>query len=694
MLKSRPLNILNIFLSRNESISTKELSIIFKKTERTIRNDLKDINEFLLLNQLNEMGKNRGSYILKLSDKEEEKLKFLTSDDIEEQVYNPAFRREYIITNALDKTCFKKVYELCEELEISKSTMDKDMKQIRIDLEKYDLKIESNLEIGLHIEGKESQIRTYLYDYLVNKITEDNVNISTLYESYSPILKYLDNKDLNFINDTYNKLIAIHQSDIKLSAIILTSIWLSRVRKGHIYETNHVDKTAKFSIIHIFINDLINQYDFKISRNEFHYIINKLEVLIGDNEIIVDDRHEALSQLVSLKLIEYVEHELSIDFTGYQSHLFEGLNKHISGLISRLEKGIQIYNPLKENIKNSHFKIFKTIKKYSEEYLNNYTKLEFTEDEIAFITVYFSTAYFKYIQENKNYFNAVIVCSFGIATSNLLAEILKSHFNVNILKILSSEEEKFIDDDNVDIVFTTIDAQFEKPTCYVNAIVNEIDIKKIEQFLEQHAYLARNSDSLNRNEASLFKDLSLWLENKSIRLNEQDYKELKQLFIDNNLNFNDREVQPMLKEVLENHHVQLNKRCTDWKNAIETVSKPLLEDEVISPKYLEAMIDSVKEYGPYIVIGKHIALAHARPEEGANKLGVSIATLNPSIKFGNEMNDPVKLIFCLSATDSFSHLNIMKSIVSLVRDEERVEKLLSLTDKNAFINYLLEEEVS
>lgn len=169
---------------------------------------------------------------------------------------------------------------------------------------------------------------------------------------------------------------------------------------------------------------------------------------------------------------------------------------------------------------------------------------------------------------------------------------------------------------------------------------------------------------------------------------------MKQLFIDNNLNFNDREVQPMLNEVLEDHHVQLNKQCSDWENAIETVSKPLLEDEVISPKYLEAMIDSVKEYGPYIVIGKHIALAHARPEEGANKLGVSIATLSPSIKFGNEINDPVKLIFCLSATDSFSHLNIMKSIVSLVRDEERVEKLLSLTDKNEFINYLLEEEVS
>src|SRR5699024_12325374 len=121
-----------------------------------------------------------------------------------------------------------------------------------------------------------------------------------------------------------------------------------------------------------------------------------------------------------LKINEYVEHEVSIDNTGYQSYLFEWLNKHISGLINRQEKGIQIYNTLKENIKNSHFKIFKTIKKYSEGYLNNYTKLEFTEDEIAFITVYFSTAYFKYIQENKNYFNSVIVCRFGIATNNLL----------------------------------------------------------------------------------------------------------------------------------------------------------------------------------------------------------------------------------------------------------------------------------
>lgn len=694
MLKSRPMNILNIFLNSKESVSAKELSIMFNKTERTIRNDLKDINEFLITNQFFEINNNSGLFILNLSNSERTKLKEIVSGEVEEQIYNPAYRKEYIISHALSDDSYKKIYELCEELQISKSTMDKDMKQVRMDLNKFNLKIVSNVSTGLSIEGNERDIRTFLYDYLVKKITEDKVTIDNLFDSYSPLIHYIDSKNIENIKDTYTKIISIEQNDIKLSAIILTAIWISRISHNHILATEKDDKRKQLSIINIFIDEVINWKAQDVSLGEFNYINNRLGVLIGGKKQVTDDKHEALSQLISLKLIEYVEHELSIDFTGYQSYLFEGLNKHISGLISRLQQGIQIYNPLKENIKNSHNKFFNTIKKYSMNRLNRYIELDFTEDEIAFITVYFSTAYFKYVQQNKHYFNAVIVCSFGIATSNLLAEILKSHFNVNIIKILASNEEDFIKNDDVDIVFTTIDADFDKPTCYVNAIVNETDIKKIEAFLEQHAYLSRNNEKFKRNEVSLFKDLSIWLEDKGMKLNEQDYKDIKNLFEINNFNFNDKEVQPMLNEVLENHHVLLDETCSDWKNAIKMVSKPLLDDGIITSQYQDAMINSVEEYGPYIVIGKHIALAHARPEEGANALGVSIATLNPNIEFGNEINDPVKIIFCLSATDSFSHLNIMKSIVSLVRNEEKVDKLLSFKDKDEFINYLLEEELA
>ena len=57
-----------------------------------------------------------------------------------------------------------------------------------------------------------------------------------------------------------------------------------------------------------------------------------------------------------------------------------------------------------------------------------------------------------------------------------------------------------------------------------------------------------------------------------MKLNETDYKDIKHLFETNNFNFNDKEVQPMLNEVLEDHHVLLNETCTDWKNAIKKVS--------------------------------------------------------------------------------------------------------------------------
>lgn len=694
MLKNRPMNILNIFLNGKEHVTVKELSVMFKKTERTIRNDVKDINEFLINNQFLKINNKNGSLNLSISSEDKTKLKGAISGEIEEQIYDPIYRKEYIIINGLMKDSHKKIYELCDELQISKSTMDKDMKMVREDLGKFNLTINSHISTGLYIDGKESDIRAFLYDYLVRKIIEDKISINQLFESYSPLIKFISLENIHTIEKIYSKVISIQQGDIKLSIIILTAIWITRIRDHHFIEYVKNDKKKNLSIVNIFIDEVINLKRDSVDLSEFNFINNRLDALIGNRSIDFDGRNDALSQLISLQLIEYVEHELSIDFKGYQSYLFGGLNKHISGLINRLDQGIQIYNPLKENIKNNHLKIFETIKKYSKNRLNRYIELEFTEDEIAFITVYFSTAYFKYVQQNKNYFNAVIVCSFGIATSNLLAEILKSHFNVNIINILASNQDELINENDVDIVFTTIEAEYGKPTCFVNAILNETDIKKIEGFLDKYAYLSRNNNNVNRNEATLFKDVTNWLEENGMKLSKENYKDVKQIFEQNNFNFDDKEVQPMLNEVLEKHHVQLNKSCKDWKNAIELVSKPLLDDGIITTKYQEAMIQTVEEYGPYIVIGKHIALAHARPEDGAKELGVSIATLSPNIEFGNELNDPVKIIFCLSATDSYSHLNIMKSIVALVRNEDKVNKLLSLKNKEEFINHLLKEEIS
>ncbi|MFG6128711.1 PTS sugar transporter subunit IIA, partial [Staphylococcus aureus] len=49
-------------------------------------------------------------------------------------------------------------------------------------------------------------------------------------------------------------------------------------------------------------------------------------------------------------------------------------------------------------------------------------------------------------------------------------------------------------------------------------------------------------------------------------------------------------------------------------------SQPLLQEQVIEQCYVEAMIESVNELGPYIVIAPEIAIAHARPNNNVHQV--------------------------------------------------------------------------
>lgn len=146
----------------------------------------------------------------------------------------------------------------------------------------------------------------------------------------------------------------------------------------------------------------------------------------------------------------------------------------------------------------------------------------------------------------------------------------------------------------------------------------------------------------------------------------------------------------MLKDLVSDNQIQLQVSVKDWKDAIKVSAQPLLQQGFINKSYIQAMIDSVNQFGPYIVLGPSIALAHARPKDGALKLGVSIATLKEPINFGNPENDPVKIVFCLSTIDNHSHLNVIKAIVQLINDQKKVEHLSQITDIQEFRQVLFD----
>lgn len=145
----------------------------------------------------------------------------------------------------------------------------------------------------------------------------------------------------------------------------------------------------------------------------------------------------------------------------------------------------------------------------------------------------------------------------------------------------------------------------------------------------------------------------------------------------------------MLEKITEKH-ISIGVNATDWEDAIRKSSQRLLKEDKIEARYIDAMIEAVKRIGPYIVLGNHVALAHARPECGVKELSVHFTTLQPPIPFGSEMFDPVHLIITLAAIDADSHIELLSELAGILMEEDNVNTLIRCQSESEFVQLLNE----
>ena len=108
----------------------------------------------------------------------------------------------------------------------------------------------------------------------------------------------------------------------------------------------------------------------------------------------------------------------------------------------------------------------------------------------------------------------------------------------------------------------------------------------------------------------------------------------------------------MLSDFILTHKTFLLQAEADtWQDAVKKSADLLIDCGCALPAYYEAILDAVKEFGPYFVIAPGIAMPHARPEQGALKLGYGLVCLKKPVFFGHKINDPVDIILCIAAPD-------------------------------------------
>ena len=150
----------------------------------------------------------------------------------------------------------------------------------------------------------------------------------------------------------------------------------------------------------------------------------------------------------------------------------------------------------------------------------------------------------------------------------------------------------------------------------------------------------------------------------------------------------------LLQDLLSEDNVSFRYPAETWEDVIRHGGQLMVDAGFTEPTYTEAMIDVVRDMGPYIVLAPGLAMPHARPEMGAKQVGTALVTLEKPIDFGSPENDPVSVAIFLCAPNKDEHIQLLTDIATLFEDEEFLDAAVnfeSIEDVQSFLAEHLDE---
>ncbi|MFC3526159.1 PTS sugar transporter subunit IIA [Marinococcus halophilus] len=240
--------------------------------------------------------------------------------------------------------------------------------------------------------------------------------------------------------------------------------------------------------------------------------------------------------------------------------------------------------------------------------------------------------------------------------------------------ILSRQEYEAMDR-HVDIIFTTIPVpETDTPVILLPPfLTNE----------ERDAVHARLKEVFAESSPGAFEEEALLdaiSQHATIHEREQLADKLRH-FLRGDISKVKETTKPMLEELLNEDTILMEEFAADWQDSIRKASTPLTDNESVNASYIEAMIQNIEELGPYVVIAPDIAIPHARPESGVNRLGMSLLHLQQPVQFSEEAKHQASVVIVLAAIDNETHLKALSQLTELLSEPEAKEKLLNASSK-------------
>lgn len=617
------------------------LATINGVTTRTTREDIKNLGSILKEHGATITSIISKGYLLEIKDNHKFRkfLQTLSQNNSADGKIpdTPEERVTYIIRKILLND-YIKLDDLADELYISRSTIQQDMKHVRNILQKYGISLEPRPNYGLKAVGDEIKKRFCLSEYLFER------NEKKKSPFFTPLSSSLSVEEVNKIKSIILKKIDTYQttlSDIAINNLLIhIAIACERIISGHYVAMYHSDvqeikKQKEFDVAKEIVKDVEQLYHIRFPQEEVVYIAMHLlgtKLLSQTKDEFDHVIDEEIFQLVTF-ILEKIEEQLELDIKD-DEELIYGLSLHLKPAVNRIKFGMNIRNPMLEDIKNNYPLAYEAgiIAGIA---IKELTGIEIDENETGYIALHIGAA----IERKKldaGPKQCLIVCASGMGTARLIYYRLKSYFGNN-LKIAGTTEYyklKQYDLTNIDFIVSSIPVTmpFDIPVIEVNAVIGEKDLQKIEKFLVK------------------------------------------------------QQIKPAVSSFFLEDFMFLQQTFSGRDDVLQFLSKNLMDKGIVGPDFLKAVHE--REEVASTAFGNLVAIPHPISPQSSRTL-VSTCTLTKPVLWADT---PVQIVFLLCVKkNSREDLQEMYDLLgNIIEDKEMVQKILKAKTYRDFIRIIQE----
>lgn len=576
-------------------------------------------------------------------------------------------------------------YHLQDLLRMSKNSVVADLKDIRELLKNQSISLQYTRSEGYYLEGTGSQLRQLL---------ERTIEKLMRLESGRFILDYvlkecrIATKDaaifsqIRMLSEKYQ--LTFIFENVKIVSLVMSV--LNEIEIEGDYQVNQeYYRNIKATVLLKLVEELEEEYP-RLAK-ERDYILSRLAGCLQGNLDLNPD--PTVVQIMD-EIIKQVKANTGLEFPmgiPFRKNLYA----HLYPSYYRLLFNISLHNPLTHQIKREYRSLYELIRR-SLKPLEEMTGKPLSSDEIAYFTIHFGG----YLQAKVKHreakdLRAMIVCPNGVSTSLILQSELEKIFPRMEFQAISRSHFKTVDNmerDDVQVIFSTTHLESQDKVFLVKPLMTSIEKILLKRRVYEYLHLEKEDV------VSIDELMGIVAKYTTIK-NEEGLKNelIHYLFAQNNQQVLGGD---SLTDLLKEELIQQVDSVSNWQEAVGLAAQPLLANGYIEESYIQAMIASINETGPYIVLAPKVAVPHASPDAGVHQLGISLLQVKEPVDFSEDDDDDkkVQLIFVLAAVDSTAHLRALQELALILDDEEAIDSLIAASDPReilAIIEKIIEE---